>query len=244
MNMVYCEDCLEGMKRIEAGSIDMILADLPYGTTQNKWDSVIPLEPLWREYKRIIAPSGVIVLHGVELFSAKLMLSNPEWYRYKWFWQKDRGTGHLNAKKMPLKNVEELLVFSPVGLGKHTYNPQMVEGEACHSVGKADGVSQRVHSRNNNYGEFTKVNTAGNLKYPKTLLYFQRDVPKLHDTQKPVALEEYMIKTYTNEGDLVLDNCFGSGTTILACINTRRNFIGFEKDPKFFEMAAVFHRLG
>lgn len=235
-NKIYFEDCLEGMKKLDSQSIDFILADLPYGTTQNKWDSVIPLELLWKEYKRIIKNNGTIALHAVELFSAKLLLSNELWYRYKWFWQKDRGTGHLNAKKCPMKNIEEILIFSPSTLGNFTYNPQMIEGEPCHTRGKVVGKRQEEFSRNNNYGSFKAVETKGNLKYPKTLLYFQRDNLKLHDTQKPVALEEYLIKTYTNENGVVLDNCIGSGTTAIACINTNRNYVGFENDSEYYKI--------
>jgi site-specific DNA-methyltransferase (adenine-specific) len=229
------------MSIIPEKSVDLIFADLPYGTTQNKWDSTIPLcdsiaYGLWYHYKKVLKPNGVIVLHGMELFSATLMLSNPDWYRYKWYWQKDRGTGHLNAKKMPLRDVEEILIFSPVNLGQFTYNPQMTEGEKCHTRGKAVGKTQEDFSRNNNYGSFKAVETEGNLKYPKTLLYFPRDKEKLHDTQKPVALAEYMIKTYTNEGDLILDNTCGSGITLVASQNLKRKSIGIELKEEFCEI--------
>jgi site-specific DNA-methyltransferase (adenine-specific) len=198
--------------------------------TQNKWDNIIPLEWMWSEFNRLLKPNGVIVLHAMEMFSALLMSTNPKQYKFKWYWQKDRGTGHLNAKKMPLRDVEEILIFSPAKLGNFTYNPQMTEGEPCHSVGKAKGKSQREHSRNNNYGEFTKVETEGNMKYPKTLLYFPRDKEKLHETQKPLALAEYMISTYTNEGDIVLDITSGVCTSGLAAERLNRKWINIELD--------------
>ncbi len=237
LDTIYNCDCMapDGIQALEEGSIDLIYCDLPFQMTQNTWDNIIPLEWMWKEFRRVSKPNAPVVLHAMELFSALLISSNHKEYKYKWYWQKDRGTGHLNAKKMPMRNVEEVLVFY---CKQPTYNPQMYEGERCHSVGKAQGVSQRDHSRNTNYGEFKKVNTSGNLKYPKTLLYFPRDTPKLHPTQKPLALAEYLIRTYTNSGDTVLDITVGSGTSMLAAKNSGRQFLGFEKDEGHFEIAA------
>ncbi|MGE5438022.1 MAG: DNA-methyltransferase [Syntrophothermus sp.] len=234
INKIYLGDCLEVMKNINDKSIDMILCDLPYGSTNNKWDNAVPCDFLWIHYERIIKDNGAIVLTASSPFDKLLACSNLKLYKYNWIWQKDRGTGHLNAKKRPLVNFEEVLIFykkQPV------YNPQMYIGKECHSVGKAKGLSQRQHSVNTNYNEFIKVQTTGNLKYPKSILYFQRDKEKLHPTQKPVALFEYMIKTYTNEHDLVLDSCCGSGTTGIACINTNRNYILIEKDKNYFDIS-------
>lgn len=232
LNKIYNEDCLEGMKRISDKSIDLILCDLPYGTTQNKWDSIIPLDRLWTQYKRIIKDNGAIVLHGMELFSAQLMISNSIDYKYKWFWKKgNKPTGFLNAKKQPLRIMEEILVFYNK---QCTYNPQMVKGEKCHSRGK---IVDTYDGQTDNYGEYKAVNTDGDLKYPQTFLEFSRDNEKLHPTQKPLALAEYLIKTYTNEGDTILDNACGSGTTCLAAINTNRNYIGFETNSNYYEIA-------
>jgi site-specific DNA-methyltransferase (adenine-specific) len=212
----------------------MIYCDLPFQMTQNKWDNIIPLEWMWNEFHRVLKPNGAIVLHAMELFSALLISSNPKEYKYKWFWQKDRGTGHLNAKRMPMRNIEEVLVFYKK---QPTYNPQMYEGEACHTRGKAVGKEQADFSRNNNYGNFKAVETEGNLKYPKTLLYFPRDKEKYHDTQKPLELNEYLINTYTNMNDNVLDITFGSGTSMVAAKKLRRNYIGFEIEEKFYKIS-------
>lgn len=192
---------------------------------------------MWNEFYRILTNNGVIVLHAMEEFSAMLIMSNTKDYKYKWYWQKDRGTGHLNAKKMPLRNVEEILIFSPVKLGQFTYNPQMYEGEPCHSRGKALGKSQEDFSRNNNYGSFKAVETEGNMKYPKTLLYFQRDKEKLHDTQKPLLLAEYIIKTYSNEEDTILDITAGVCTSGLAAERLNRKWINIEKDINYCKKA-------
>jgi site-specific DNA-methyltransferase (adenine-specific) len=189
---------------------------------------------MWSEFHRVLKPNGVIVLHAMELFSALLISSNPKEYKYKWFWQKDRGTGHLNAKRMPMRNIEEVLVFYKK---QPTYNPQMYEGEACHTRGKAVGKEQSDFSRNNNYGNFKAVETEGNLKYPKTLLYFPRDKEKLHDTQKPLALAEYLINTYTSTGDNVLDITVGSGTSMVAAKKLGRNYVGFENTGKYYKIS-------
>lgn len=218
-------DCLEVMKTIPDDSIDLILCDLPYGTTRNKWDSVIDLAALWTEYKRVCC--GAIVLTAQTPFDKVLGASNIDMLRYEWIWRKEAGTGFLNAKRAPLKDHENVLVF----YGKPpTYNPQMRTGFKPYRCKKGGETS--------NYNPSGIVTTESNgERYPVTVLEFSRDKVKLHPTQKPVALMEYLIKTYTNEGDVVMDNCMGSGTTGVACINTGRRFIGIEKDDGYFEVA-------
>lgn len=228
--IIVKDDCMNATQYIKDKSVNLIYCDLPYDKTQNIWDSTLPTEWMWKEYYRMLANNGVIALHAMEEFSAMLTMSNTKDYKYKWYWQKDRGTGHLNAKKMPLRDVEELLIFSKVNLGNFTYNPQMTKGEKCHTRGKAVGKDQQDFSRNNNYGSFKAVETEGEMKYPKTLLYFHRDKEKLHDTQKPLGLAEYIIKTYTNEGDSVLDITAGVCTSGLASERLNRRWINIEKD--------------
>jgi len=222
-------DCLELMKDIPDKSIDMILCDLPYGTTACKWDVIIPFEPLWEQYKRIIKDRGAIVLFGSEPFSTELRHSNLKMFKYDWIWSKNRGTGLFNAKKMPMKSHEVISVFCkklPI------YNPQMRLGFKAYKCkqGKqsgAFGISNKEIVTDNN-GE----------RYPISVLEFNSTNGKnVHPTQKPVALLEYLIKTYTQEGETVLDNCMGSGSTGVACLNTNRRFIGIEKDDKYFEIA-------
>lgn len=203
------------------------MCDLPYGTTKNKWDSVIPIDKLWEQYERIIKQNGAIVLFSQMPFSAELVHSNLKLFKYEWIWQKDNGTGFLNAKKMPLKIHENILVFYnklPI------YNPQMRTGF------KPYKCKQGRHSTN--YGNYEQghITKSNGDRYPIDIINFKKDVG-LHPTQKPVALLEYLIKTYTNENDLVLDNCMGSGTTGVACINTNRNFIGIEVDENYYEIA-------
>lgn len=226
INKIYCEDCLEGMKKIDTESVDMILCDLPYGTTRCAWDIIIPFDKLWEQYLRITKISSPILLFGSEPFSSYLRLSNIKMFKYDWIWEKNRPTGLFLAKKMPMKYHETISVFYK---SQCTYIPQMVHGNASHSRGKNIAKS-------NHYGNSSFVNTVGNMKYPKSVLKFDRPHPPIHPTQKPVDLCEYLINTYTDEGDLVLDNCIGSGTTAIACLNTRRNFIGFENDPKYYEI--------
>ena len=224
-------DCLELMKDIPDKSIDMILCDLPYGTTQNKWDSVIPLEPLWEQYKRIIKDNGVIVLTSQGIFTAKLILSNEKWFKYKWVWEKSKATNFLNAKKQPLRKHEDMCVFYNK---QPKYNPQMTEGEPYDK-----GI--RKNQLTGSYGEFNPVHVKSEGKrYPTDVVYFktaESEGKVYHSTQKPVALLEYLIKTYTNEGELVLDNCMGSGSTGVACLNTNRKFIGIELDENYFNIA-------
>lgn len=220
-------DCLELMKDIPDRSIDMVLCDLPYGTTRNKWDSVIPLNKLWEQYERIIKDNGAIVLFSQMPFSAELVHSNLKLFKYEWIWQKDNGTGFLNAKKMPLKIHENILVFYKK---LPLYNPQMRTGF------KPYKCKQGRHSTNYGAYEQGHITESNGERYPIDIIEFKKD-SGLHPTQKPVALLEYLIKTYTNEGETVLDNCMGSGSTGVACINTNRNFIGYELDEKYFEIA-------
>ena len=229
-------DCLEEMKNISDKSIDMILCDLPYGTTKNKWDCIIPFDKLWEQYNRVIKDNGAIVLFGNGIFTAELIISNKKMWRYNLVWDKVLPSGFLNAKKMPMRNHEDVCVFYKK---LPTYNPQMWIGEECHSRGNVIGKSQKDFSRNTNYGDFNAVETEGNLKYPKSILTFSKPHPSIsiHPTQKPVELLEWLIKTYTNEGETVLDNCMGSGSTGVACVNTNRKFIGIELDKDYFIIA-------
>ena len=221
-------DCLEEMKNIPDKSIDMILCDLPYGTTRNKWDTVIDLDLLWIQYERIIKDNGAIVLFAQVPFNIILGYSNLKLLKYEWIWEKEQGTGHLNAKKMPLKSHENIMVFykkSP------TYNPQMV-GNEVRTVKRSGNKSKTT-----NYGDFIEIKESTYIgRYPKDIIKFNKD-KGYHPTQKPVALLEYLIKTYSNEGNVVLDNCMGSGSTGVACKHTNRKFIGIELDEKYFELA-------
>lgn len=225
---LYRGDCLEQMARIPDGSIDLIACDLPYGTTQCKWDSVIPFAPLWAHYKRVISGGGVIVLTACQPFTSALVMSNPTWFKFDDVWDKRSPVGFLNAKKMPLRRHESVLVFSPAKLGRFTYKPAMRKG-----VWRDKGTKGRQTSV---YGHFNRPPMANDDYYPTSII----DIPKsnfqgtIHPTQKPVALFEYLIRTYTHEGETVLDNCFGSGTTGVAAINTGRRFVGIERDPEYF----------
>ena len=227
LNKIYNEDCLEGMKRIPDKSVDMILCDLPYGTTRNKWDSIIPLEPLWAQYERVIKDNGAVVLTAQTPFDKVLGVSNLRYLKYEWIWQKTEATGFLNAKKMPLKNHENILVFYKE---QPTYNPQFTVGKPYSY--KKDSISS------DNYGDSKGTDLIVNdgSRHPLTVQTFKKD-KGLHPTQKPVALFEYLILTYTNENETILDNCMGSGTTAIACLNTNRNFIGFELDETYFNLA-------
>ena len=226
-------DCLELMKNIPDKSIDMILCDLPYGTTHNKWDTIISFDKLWAQYKRIIKDNGAILLFSQMPFGASLIMSNPKMFRYEWIWEKNQAAGFLNAKKMPLRKHENILVFY-----KHlpTYNPQglIKLDEPIQGEGRANRCGK-------NYGVADKSFITTHKNYPTDIITFSKDAG-YHPTQKPVALLEYLIKTYTNEGDVVLDNCMGSGSTGVACKNTNREFIGMELDEKYFKVAC--ERLG
>ena len=227
-------DCLERMKEIPDGSVDMVLTDPPYGTTQCKWDTVIDLEKMWAELKRIVKKDGAIVFTSAQPFTSTLVMSNPKMFKYDWCWRKPKGTGHLNAKKMPMRDKEDILVFYSKPCA---YNPQMTIGEPYKNKAGKDHSAKT--SMTDNYGEYTNFrNDNHGLRYPKQVL----EMPvvergSVHPTQKPVALMEYLIKTYTNEGETVLDFTMGSGTTGVACANLGREFIGIEKDLDYFNIA-------
>lgn len=228
-------DCLDLMQSIPDKSVDMILCDLPYGTTACKWDVVIPFEPLWNEYNRIIKDNGAICLFGSEPFSSLLRTSNLKMFKYDWVWRKPRGTGHLNAKKQPLRDVENISVFYNK---QCIYNPQYAKGTPYTPKGGKTAKPNKAGV----YGKFLNGIEYGNyndgIRYPKQILeYGTIERGALHPTQKPVALLEYLIKTYTNEGDLVLDNCMGSGSTGVAAHNLKRAFIGMELDESYFNIA-------
>jgi len=227
-------DCLELMKDIPNGSIDMILADLPYGTTQCKWDSIIDLPKLWEQYERIIKPNGAIVLTAAQPFTSILVMSNLKLFKYDWVWKKPKGTGHLNAKKQPMRDKEDVLVFYK---NQCTYNPQWTWGEPYTNLksGKtAKPSTAEVSGKYMNGAEYR--NGSDGRRYPKQVQEFgvvERGT--IHPTEKPVDLFRYFIRTYTNEGELVLDNTAGSGTTAIACLEENRQFIVMEQDPNYFE---------
>lgn len=231
-NKIFNMDCIEGMKILPDKSIDMILCDLPYGTTKNKWDTIIPFEPLWEQYKRIIKDNGAIVLFAQTPFDKVLGASNLKMLRYEWIWRKNKATGFLNSKKMPLKEHENILVFYkklPI------YNPQGLIKKVIPTINKGNrGI---MGSTGTNYGKANKDAIQEYENYPKDILDFNVVMKPIHPTQKPVELLEYLIKTYTNEGEVVLDNCMGSGSTGVACLNTNRKFIGIELDNKYFDIA-------
>lgn len=233
INQIIYGDCLEIMPDIPHKSIDMILCDLPYGTTACKWDTIIPLEPLWKQYKRIIKDNGAIVLTASQPFTSKLIMSNLKMFKYEWIWHKPRASNFQCAKTQPLKEHENILVFS----NGVKYFPQMMMGKPYNKgifrkgFIAVRGIIKQYENKNVN-GE----------RYPRTIQYFvgaetENKNKTLHPTQKPVALFEYLIKTYTNKGDLVLDNCAGSGTTGVACINLKRNYILIEKEEEYCEIA-------
>jgi site-specific DNA-methyltransferase (adenine-specific) len=219
------------MAGLPDASVDMILCDLPYGTTACKWDSVIPFEPLWAQYRRIAKRNAAIVLTASQPFTTALIASNMRDFRYCWYWRKNKTTGHLNAKKAPLRAFEDVCVFYQT---QPTYVPQMTKGKRHGTGGAAKVDTTQV------YGAQSHIKPAkySDEYYPNTELRFDVDYYPQHPTQKPVTLMEYMIRTYTHEGDVVLDNCMGSGTTGVACANTGRGFIGIERDDKYFAIAS------
>ena len=215
------------MKTISDQSVDLILCDLPYGTTACKWDSIIPFDPLWEQYKRVIKMDGAIVLFSAQPFTTKLISSNFSWYRYCWYWKKSNVTGALFCKSQPMRCIEDICVFYRK---QPTYNPQglrILPKPVIHAANKNTAV----------YGAKKSPSVQKYTGYPHHLLEFSKDKMQVHPTQKPVALLEYLIKTYTNPGETVLDNCMGSGSTGVACANTQRKFIGIEKDEKYFAVA-------
>jgi len=233
-------DCLELMKSIPDASVDMILCDLPYGTTACSWDSVIPFSQLWEQYGRLIAPTGAIVLTGSQPFTSSIIMSNIGMFKYCLVWEKSRATGHVHAKNKPMKKHEDVMVFSP-GTTVHvtqsktrmTYNPQGLVRKTAPTTRKAGGGSDAVMSARPSHKDYLQEFEG----YPDSMLRFASESKTVHPTQKPVALMEYLVRTYTHEGMTVLDNCMGSGTTGVACANTGRNFIGIEMDEKYFQIA-------
>ena len=237
LNTIYNEDCLVGMKRIPDKSIDMILCDLPYGTTANKWDEVIPFEPLWEQYERIIKDNGAIVLTASQPFTTKLIMSNIKLYKYNWYWVKEKATGFQFSGKQPMRKVEEVVVFYKKQ-PKYDNQGEKLEKPYKHTLPIKKSRSSPISSNN--------INTDGNRVYKwythktkNNVIELSRDdnLKGIHPTQKPVALFEYLIKTYTNKGETVLDNCMGSGTTAIACLNTDRQYIGFELDEDYYNIA-------
>jgi site-specific DNA-methyltransferase (adenine-specific) len=220
-------DCLDRMAEIPSGSVDMVLCDLPYGTTQNKWDAVIPFEPLWAAYRRVLKSNGAVVLTASQPFTTALIASNMGGFKYAWVWDKSQVTNFLNAKKQPLRRHEDVVVFYDK---RPTYNPQMTEG-AAYSVKRKHATANYGAQRENTTENTGERHPDGFIRIP------QVRVKGGHPTQKPVALLEYLIRTYTNEGDTVLDNAMGSGSTGVACASTGRRFIGIERDPEYFALA-------
>ena len=244
MTKLYCGDCLEVMKEIPDKSIDMILCDLPYGTTACSWDSVIPFEPLWEQYNRIIKDNGVVALFGSGTFTSKVMLSNMKNYKYKWVWVKRTPTNFVHAKNRPMSKHEDILIFSKAPMGhisllgekRMKYNPQgLIE------------LNKVVKTSSNKFGSVVGVRKSQKEYFKRDYTNYPTDVlvgfpeststKKICTSEKPVSLLEYLIKTYTNEGDTVLDNCMGSGSTGVACKNVGRDFIGIELDEKYFQIA-------
>ena len=260
LNRIYNEDCLEGMKRIPDKSVDMIICDLPYGTTVCAWDTIIPFDLLWEQYERVIKDNGAIVLTASQPFTSALVMSKPELFKHEWIWEKQTASNFMAAKYSPLKYHESVLVF---GKGRVNYNPQKYKVlEIEELITKSKKELEQI-MRDREYDRFGKVdrrkvvndsitnkdflgsrvvrtrNRDTGYRNPKSVLKINKSINKnIHPTQKPVALFEYLIKTYTNEGETVLDNCMGSGTTAIACMNTNRNYIGFELDEDYYELAS------
>ena len=230
LNTIYNEECIEGMKKIPDKSIDMILCDLPYGTTECKWDAIIPFDLLWEQYERVIKDNGAIVLTAAQPFSSVLVSSNLKGFKHEWIWEKERGTGFQVAKYRPMQKHEHILVFTRKGK-KVNYYPIKTKLEK-----PLKSRSARTASGSNPLAKVNNYEITYTDKHPLSILKFSRDnANRVHPTQKPVALFEYLIKTYSNEGDIILDNCMGSGTTAIASINTGRNFIGFELDEEYYK---------
>jgi site-specific DNA-methyltransferase (adenine-specific) len=240
MSKLFHGDCLEVMSTLPDGCVDMVFADLPYGTTQNSWDSLIPFDKLWQAYNRIVKENGAIVLTAQPPFDKVLACSNLKDFRYEWIWEKNKATGHLNAKKMPMKAHENVLVFYRK---LPTYNPQKTRGhKPMNAVLPRDNIPEPDKKRNYNHVDKRLGNSGGGTdRYPRDVLYFpviNNDDPlKFHPTQKPVELIEYFIKTYSNPGDIILDNCMGSGSTCIACMNTDREYIGIEFEKEYYNQA-------
>jgi site-specific DNA-methyltransferase (adenine-specific) len=230
LNKVYFEDCLTGMRKIDDKSIDLICCDLPFGSTSNKWDTIIPFDKMWEQYLRIIKDNCGILLFGTGLFSYKLALSNEKWFKYDLIWQKSKCGSPLNAKYKPMAKHEHILVF---GDGRINYYPQMLEGTPY----KRTGVN--IKTNNHKYGLKQVTTENFGTRHPSTILDFPqkwRRQDQIHPTQKPVELLEWLIKSYSKEGDIVLDNCSGGGSTLIAAKNLKRNFIGFETNEEYYKI--------
>lgn len=255
---LYCGDCLVEMDKITEHSVDLILCDLPYGTTDRKgisdkgdnrvlsWDTVIPLDQLWKQYRRVLKSTGAVVLTADQPFTSQLVLSNLEWFKYEWIWKKKKTTGFLHANARPMKETEDILVFSPMGASggsvkantNMTYNPQGLIEKNVKKKNNAKRLGKFLHQPEH-MGAGNKLLHATEYEqkytnYPSEIIEFGLEKNPIHPTQKPVALMEYLIRTYSNEGEVVLDNCMGSGTTGVAAVNTNRAFIGIEKDEKYY----------
>mgnify|MGYP002884654371 FL=1 len=257
---LYQGDCLVEMNNITENSVDLVLCDLPYGTTDRKgikdkgdnrlleWDTVIPLDKLWEHYKRVLKPNGAVVLTADQPFTSQLIISNIDWFKYEWIWKKKKTTGFLLANYRPMKQTEDIVVFSPAGAaaasrngGNMTYNPQGLIEKRVKKKNSAKRLGKFLHNPEH-MGAGNKLlhDTDYEQKYtnyPSEIIEFGLDKDSVHPTQKPVALMEYLIRTYTNEDDIVLDNCMGSGTTGVACMNTNRQFIGIEMNDNYFKIA-------
>ena len=258
---LYQGDCLVEMNNITENSVDLILCDLPYGTTDRKgikdkgdnrlleWDTVIPLDKLWEQYKRVLKPNGAVVLTADQPFTSQLIISNIDWFKYEWIWKKKKTTGFLLANYRPMKQTEDIVVFSPAGAaapsrdgGNMTYNPQGLIEKKVKKKNNAKRLGKFLHNPEH-MGKGNKLlhETEYEQKYtnyPSEIIEFGLEKNIIHPTQKPVALMEYLVKTYTNEGEVVLDNCMGSGTTGVATVKCKREFIGIEQDVSYFEMAS------
>lgn len=258
---LHCGDCLVEMDKIKDHSVDLILCDLPYGTTDRKgisdngdnrvlsWDTVIPLDKLWNQYRRVLKPTGVVVLTADQPFTSQLVVSNLDWFKYEWIWKKKKTTGFLHANARPMKETEDILIFSPLGASggskkankNMTYNPQglvekhVIKKNNAKRLGKF--LHQPEHMGAGNKLLHETVYEQKYTNYPSEIIEFGLDRDSVHPTQKPVALMEYLIRTYSNEGEVVLDNCMGSGTTGVAAIQTNRKFIGIEMDQEYYEIA-------
>ena len=259
--ILYCGDCLIEMDKLSEQSVDLILCDLPYGTTDRKgisdkgdnrvlsWDTIIPLDNLWKHYRRVLKPTGAVVLTADQPFTSQLVLSNLEWFKYEWIWKKKKTTGFLHANARPMKETEDVLVFSPLGASggskkankNMTYNPQgliekhVIKNNSPNRLGKFLHQPEHMGSGNKllHNTEYEQQYT----NYPSEIIEFGLDKDSVHPTQKPVALMEYLIRTYSNEGETILDNTMGSGTTGVAAIQTNRKFIGIEMDQTYYEIA-------
>ena len=261
MFQLYLGNCLVEMKKIADGSVDLILCDLPYGTTDRKgienkgdnrvlsWDTVIPLDQLWEQYRRVLKSTGTVVLTADQPFTSQLVISNLKWFKYEWIWKNKNTTGFLHANARPMKETEDILIFSPLGASgcskkankNMTYNPQGLIEKNVKKKNSAKRLGKFLHQPEH-MGSGNKLlhETEYEQKYtnyPSEIIEFGLDKDSIHPTQKPVALMEYLIRTYSNEGETILDNCMGSGTTGVACMNTNRNFIGIEMDENYYKIA-------